>query len=167
MTTEQTEIITGFNWSTVVEDEDGRLVKGPEGSYRFDPWNCIHTSEPVTIRIKAGQGENSLSVIDLMVGDVLYYRDQIRGQVTEAEVVKASKHEPTPLSPSVAVELHGVQLWIRQDCLDRSLGPLMPAADDDVNTLGLGESYAHLYPDCIMRYQQKIGEPSDLKVLSS
>jgi len=60
--------------------------------------------------------------------------------------------------------LHGKQVWIyEQDYID-SDGALMPEPFHDQVTMGLGISYAHLYPNGeIKRFDRVIGSKSDLK----
>lgn len=67
------------------------------------------------------------------------------------------------LSPAIEVELDGMVLYIRKDDLECSDGALMPSPNHDINSYGMGDSYAHLFPDgFIRRYNEVIGKKSDL-----
>ena len=70
------------------------------------------------------------------------------------------------LSPSIEVELDGMTLYIRQDDLELSMGALMPSPNHDVDSCGMGDSYAHLFSDGrIRRYNEVIGKKDDLRIV--
>ncbi len=63
------------------------------------------------------------------------------------------------LAPAVEVRLNGITLFIRA-------GALMPSPNHDLDSFGMGESYAHLFSDgSIMRYQECIGQKEDLEIV--
>lgn len=68
-----------------------------------------------------------------------------------------------------AVQLPGgPTLYIRDECLEAGHGPLMPTPSHDIETCGMGDSYAHLYADgTISRYGSTIGTRSDLMIANA
>ena len=68
------------------------------------------------------------------------------------------------LPPAIEIKLHGKTLFIREDDLGNCEGPIMTAPDSDVR-MDMSESYAHLYPECIMRHRQRIGTRDDIEVV--
>ena len=70
-----------------------------------------------------------------------------------------------PSEDVVEVVLNGVHLWIYADDLECGCGALMPTPTHVQDTFGFGESYAHLYPNGISRFGQKIGDRSDLEIV--
>jgi len=68
------------------------------------------------------------------------------------------------LPPAIKIKLHGKTLFIREDDLGNCEGPIMTAPDSDVR-LDMSESYAHLYPEGIMRFNSCIGTRDDIEVV--
>ena len=68
------------------------------------------------------------------------------------------------MEKSIEVSLHGKILWIYERNLEAGQGPLMPTPDHAQETFGMGDSYAHLFPDGnIRRHKVVIGTIEDLE----
>lgn len=60
-------------------------------------------------------------------------------------------------------DLHGVTVYMYADDYEAGNGALMPTRDHATETFGMGQSYAHLFEDGIIRRgQREIGTKDDL-----
>ena len=66
------------------------------------------------------------------------------------------------MSRSLAFTLHDVDVWMYPENYESGTGPLMPTPDHAQDTLGMGDSYAHMFDGTIMRFQEVIGTKADL-----
>ncbi|MEE8113044.1 MAG: hypothetical protein V3T23_01695 [Nitrososphaerales archaeon] len=66
----------------------------------------------------------------------------------------------------IEVIFNDKHLWMYREDIENCDGPLMPTQSHDMDTMGMGESYAHLFDDGkIRRYQEVIGTIDDLKIV--